>query len=58
MDLINLLIEYKELFSYSPSGILGIITNIISHELKINPTIRLITHKIRSLGEEKRLVVC
>lgn len=47
LALVNLLIVYKNLFY----------TDIIAHELKINPTIRLIAHKRRRFGGEKILTI-
>ena len=44
-DLINLLRKYKDLFAWSPSDMPGISTEVNTHELKIDPSIRPIAQK-------------
>lgn len=56
-ELINLLRRYKELFAWSPSDMPGISTEVISHELKIDPSIRPIAQKRRPMGPEKMAAI-
>lgn len=56
-SLTRLLKEFKKPFAYEPCGIPSINTNIISHDLKIDNTIKPIDEKRMALGQDKRLMV-
>lgn len=53
--LTELLINFKELFAWSPNDMPGNTTSIIMHELNIDPLGKLIAHRKKSMGDEKKL---
>ena len=55
--LVALLRRYKELFAWKPSDMPGISTDIISHELRVDPLARPIVQKRRPMGPNKQLAI-
>lgn len=51
------LFEFKGLFTWKPSDMLGINKEIITHGLKIDPSIRPIAEKRCPIGDKKALAI-
>lgn len=51
------ILQFKEIFEWASNDKPCINTNIISHKLKIDPTIKPIAKEMRSLTEDKSLEV-